>query len=137
MNQWFRRSILTGVAGALSACAGPEDPNATPDWLLGRWQGGIEGQLLAVTSIEAEKEAAQGTWAGAPVSIIVTGNRLRFVTADGLSVSLAYTSGSTLIGTIDRAPWLVQARQAVAYLALRRVAQTAAAPALYARGATT
>jgi hypothetical protein len=137
MDQWFRRSILTGIAGALSACAGPKDPNGSPDWLLGRWQGGVQGQLLAVTSVEAENQSAQGTWAGAPVSIIVTGSKLRFVTANGLALHLAYTAGSMLVGTIDRAPWLVQAREAVGIVALRRVTQTTAASALYATGART
>jgi hypothetical protein len=121
MDQWFRRSILTGVAGALSACASQDDPPANSDWLLGRWQGGVKGQLLAVSAVEAEKETAQGDWAGAPVSIIVTGSRIRFVTADGLAVHLAYTSGAMLIGTIDRAPWLLQAREPMAFLALRRI----------------
>ncbi|TCH97382.1 hypothetical protein EJV46_14690 [Roseococcus sp. SYP-B2431] len=122
MSQWFRRSILTGLAGALPACASHDEPRASADWLLGQWQGGIEGQFLAVTAVEAEKETAQGAWAGAPVSIILTGSRLRFVTADGYAVHLAHAANSTLIGTIDRAPWLVQARDAIGFVALRRVA---------------
>lgn len=122
MDQWFRRSILAGLAGALSACASHQDPPARPDWLLGQWQGGFEGQRLAVTSIEAENDMAHGTWAGQPVSIIVAGSKLRFVTTDGLAVHLSYSTRATLIGTIDRAPWLVQAREAMAFVSLRRVA---------------
>lgn len=106
MDRWFRRSILAGVAGALSACASGKEPPVNADWLLGQWDGGIEGQRLVVTSVQAQNSLAQGTWAGEPVSIAVHGGQISFNTASGLSVQLAQGSGM-LIGTVDRAPWLV------------------------------
>lgn len=105
MDQWFRRSILAGLAGALSACASRDDPPPlTADWLLGQWVGGTAGQQLVVTSVQPENSLAQGTWAGEPVSIAVHGGQISFNTVSGVSVQLAQNSGM-LIGTVDPAPW--------------------------------
>lgn len=126
MDQWFRRNILIGAVGALAACSSspPEDPPLTADWLLGRWEGGVEGQLLVVTSVESHRNAAigaraAGSWANEPVTIAVHGGQISFNTASGLSVQLAQSAG-LLIGTVDRAPWL-PAGQPLARLFLRHV----------------
>lgn len=126
MVQCFRRSLLTGLAGAfsagaLSACAGYEDPPPlTLDWLLGQWQGGLAGQQLTVTSIETANDMARGAWSGETVAIIVNGSKLRFVTASGASVQLTHIADATMVGTIDRAPWLRQSTS-VARVFLQRV----------------
>lgn len=105
MDRWFRRSILAGLAGALSACASRDDPPPlTADWLLGQWVGTAAGQQLVVTSVQPENNLAQGTWAGEPVSIALHGGQISFNTASGVSVQLAL-GGGLLIGTADPAPW--------------------------------
>jgi len=105
MGQWFRRSILTGAAGALAACASRQEPTLDADWLLGQWTGSTEGQRLVVTSVQPQIGLAQGSWAGEPVSIAVHGGQISFNTLSGLSVQLAQGSGM-LIGTANPAPWL-------------------------------
>jgi hypothetical protein len=127
MASWFRRSVLTGIAGGLSACAGSDEPLLpdTLEWLLGRWQGGVEGQQLAVTSVEWQRETALGAWSGEPVTIIVNGNKLSFVTPTGVSVQLTHVAEATMIGTVDRAPWQ-RPSSPLAYLSLQRVAPRAA-----------
>lgn len=105
MDRWFRRSILAGLAGTLSACTGREAPlPLTADWLLGQWVGSAAGQQLVVTAVQPENSLAQGTWAGEPVSIALHGGQISFNTASGVSVQLSLGSGM-LIGTADPAPW--------------------------------
>lgn len=123
MDRWFRRSILTGVAGALAACSNPpKPPPLTADWLLGQWDGSTEGQSLVVTAVQAERSAAVGTWAGEPVAIAVHGGQISFNTASGLSVQLSQGAG-LLIGTVDRAPWF-RPGPPLALLFLRQVRQS-------------
>ena len=106
MDSSLRRSFLTGLAFTATACASPsEPPPQTADWLLGEWNGSVEGQQLVVTSIQIQNALAQGSWAGEPVSITVHGGQISFTTPSGFSVQLSQGAG-LLIGTLDRAPWL-------------------------------
>lgn len=106
MDQCLRRSFLAGLPALLTACATRQDPADDYNWLLGEWQGAFEGQQLAVTSVDRQNDMALGAWAGEPVYIILTGMKLRFVTASGAQVQLSQLPDATMIGTIDRAPWL-------------------------------